>query len=266
MSDWGHLASASLSDSSAGPRDAEQLHPTVKVGIFRDFALTIASNLVEQVCAEFEREVNVLYNDVSTYRAELARVADILGQQLHREKQLHELLQKMADHHTVIANQAHFAAQQQPNSKVLHDMVDQLCGQQMDIINSGLACVSQAHIVSATHAEQARQLQEPLNTAEVEYNRISLLLQQPALPGAPTSPRSSSPPPGQRFRPRPAQGGQATCRVLPPSSGTRRENVVQPTLHNVPCSPSSPIFSNFSPSPYHMGNTSVGYSAEPVFA
>mmetsp|Transcript_21751 Transcript_21751/g.49504 ORF Transcript_21751/g.49504 Transcript_21751/m.49504 type:complete len:249 (+) Transcript_21751:43-789(+) len=67
----------------------------VKVRAFRDFATSLATQLVEQLCAEFEREVQYLYGDCSAYRGELGRVANLLSDQVQREKVLHEMMASM---------------------------------------------------------------------------------------------------------------------------------------------------------------------------
>mmetsp|Transcript_11789 Transcript_11789/g.21469 ORF Transcript_11789/g.21469 Transcript_11789/m.21469 type:complete len:233 (+) Transcript_11789:42-740(+) len=67
----------------------------VKVRAFRDFATSLATQLVEQLCAEFEREVQYLYGDCAAYRGELGRVATLLSDQVQREKVLHEMMASM---------------------------------------------------------------------------------------------------------------------------------------------------------------------------
>jgi hypothetical protein len=159
-----------------------------KIAAFRNFATQLAGQVVEQLCQEYEREVSVMWNDLVQYRNELGRVAELLGTQLQRERSLHEMLEGMAGHHANIANSAQMAAQQSPNAKHLHAMVDQIMGEHSHHVNSTLQGVSQAHAVAQSHAQNAKQLQEPLISAENEYNRIMNLLSQPMIPTAAPEP------------------------------------------------------------------------------
>jgi len=152
-----------------------------KVGAFRDFATQLALQVVEQLCVEYEREVSQLYNDCLVYRHELERVAALLGAQLLRERELHNMLEKMADHQGNIASSAQMLAQQSPNSQQLHELVDQLVAQHQGILGSTLQGMSQAHSVAHAHAAHAKQLQEPLISAENELVRITSMLQTPMI-------------------------------------------------------------------------------------
>eukprot|EP00927_Polykrikos_kofoidii_P061215 TRINITY_DN5607_c1_g1_i1.p2 TRINITY_DN5607_c1_g1~~TRINITY_DN5607_c1_g1_i1.p2 ORF type:complete len:295 (+),score=65.92 TRINITY_DN5607_c1_g1_i1:81-965(+) len=164
----------------------QQQHPppnvvtSQKVSAFRDFATSLVAQVVEQVTGEYEREVTMLYTDLVNYRTELARVTELLGQQLGRERQLHEMLETMSNHHTTITSQAQQVAQQQPNSKEIHELVDRMVGQQASIINTTLQGMSQAHSVAQNHAAQAKLLQEPMLDAENEFSRVMHMLQGPA--------------------------------------------------------------------------------------
>mmetsp|Transcript_2682 Transcript_2682/g.6804 ORF Transcript_2682/g.6804 Transcript_2682/m.6804 type:complete len:253 (+) Transcript_2682:191-949(+) len=165
---------------------------TEKIQAFRIFANQLAAQVVEQLCSEYEREVSALWNDVVQYRNELGRLAELLGGHIHRERNLHEMLDALAGHQVSVANTAQMAAQQSPNSKQLHDMVDQLFGQQHAVMNTALQGVSQARAAAETHVLSARQLQEPLVNAENEYNRIIQMLSQPSI--VPQAPAPTSAP------------------------------------------------------------------------
>lgn len=175
-----------------------------KITAFRDFASQLAAQVVEQLCQEFEREVSTLYNDVTLYRNELTRCAELLGHQLGREKQLHQLLANLAEHHQNVAGQINVLAGQSPSNAQLHDMVDAMTGHHSDILNSTLSGVNQAHGVASSHAESAKQLQQQTITAEHEFNRIVQMLQQPAITErAPDPTYASIPVGGSRLSPPP---------------------------------------------------------------
>lgn len=199
-----------------------------KVAAFKDLASSLASQIVDQLTGEFEREVTILYTDLANYRSELARVTELLGQQLGRERQLHEMLETMSSHHTTITSQAQQVAAQQPNSKEIHEMVDRMVGQQSSIINTTLQGMNQAHSVAQSHAAQAKLLQEPMVDAEAEFSRIMQILQSQTGPGPMTSavppqlpPRTfpaPQPPRGSQTPPvSPCMGGQVAYRQIPAS-------------------------------------------------
>lgn len=165
-----------------------------KVETFRNFAGQLAAQLTEQLCQEYEREVAVMVNDVNTYRNELCRCAELVGLQLGRERQLHGMLEKVADHQTNIASSAQNLAYQSPSSRDLHDLVDQVSEQYAGVMNSALMGVSEAHNVAAQHAQTAKQLQEPMISAENEFARICQLLAAPEIEARLPEPMVEAPP------------------------------------------------------------------------
>lgn len=166
---------------------AQQQQSAVKVQAFRQFAMQLLSQVTEQLCAEFEREVNVLSEDVVLYRAELARCGDLLASQLGREKQLHGMLANIAGNTGSLVAQASEVGQkhsQIDNVKTqMHDMVEQMFGHSTNLIQTTIGGVSEAHTVAHSHLSDARELQNQSMTAENELNRIMALLSQPPVSG-----------------------------------------------------------------------------------
>jgi len=150
-----------------------------KVTAFRSFLSQCLSQVADQVVQEFEHEVSKLHNDISMYRHELNRCAEILGHQLGRERQLHVLLEKQAEHQTSLASSTQFLALQKPTSQQLHDLVEQMSSQFEGVLGTALQGASQASVFSAHALESAKQLQEPMISAEHEFARICQLLQVP---------------------------------------------------------------------------------------
>lgn len=159
-----------------------------KIAAFRDFAATLAGQVVEQLCTEFEREVGVMYKELVQYRNELGRVAELLGHQLGREKQLHEMLDTMANHHSSVAAQAAQMAANKPNSSDLHNTVDQVVGGVSQVSGAMLGALGQANEVLKQHSGNANMMKEQTITAEHEFQRLMDLLSKPmismATPGA----------------------------------------------------------------------------------
>mmetsp|Transcript_136796 Transcript_136796/g.236926 ORF Transcript_136796/g.236926 Transcript_136796/m.236926 type:complete len:253 (-) Transcript_136796:146-904(-) len=167
-----------------------------KVIAFREFAAQLAAQVVEQMSTEFEREVSVLYNDVLMYRGELTRVAELLGHQLGRERQLHQMMEKMHEHSTNIASSTQYLTAQSTSAQQLHDVLDQVLGQHKGQIAGTLSGVNQLHSSVERQLSQAKQMSDSLITAENEFSRITQLLQTPtitAVTPAPTVAFASAP-------------------------------------------------------------------------
>lgn len=173
-------------------RNDGQQHVILKMGAFRDFASSLAGQLVEQVCQEFEREVSVMYNDLVIYRGELERLAELLGAQLNREKDLHMRLGQMGELHSASVAQIEQLARQQPDTGMLHDLVEQMHSGHLSVTSAHLNGANQSQMAASNHVQQAQELQKPLYSAETEYNRIVQLLSQPLIPGASPAPTGAA--------------------------------------------------------------------------
>lgn len=216
------------------------------VSNFRDMFGHFMNQICEVAVQEFEREVSALYNDVMMYRHELTRVADLLGQQLARERQLHGMLEKIAEHQTSIAQSAQYLAQQSPDSAQVHTLVDQTLGQHVGILQQTLSGMSQAQNVISAGAQQAAQLKDQMITADNEFNRIMQLLSQPVVPGAAPLPTVARTPTQGRYQQSPPAtvqtalvSGIATPPPASPASIAFRPSpttymVAQPQVYQAP--------------------------------
>eukprot|EP00927_Polykrikos_kofoidii_P050235 TRINITY_DN44155_c0_g1_i1.p1 TRINITY_DN44155_c0_g1~~TRINITY_DN44155_c0_g1_i1.p1 ORF type:complete len:274 (+),score=36.12 TRINITY_DN44155_c0_g1_i1:90-911(+) len=238
------MAFHQMQQESGNPSVAAQ-----KVSAFRDLASSLASSLasqiVEQLTSEYEKSVTSLLVELTNYRTELAGVTDLLGKQLGRERQLHEMLDAMSNHHNTITAQAQAVAQQQPNSKEIHELVDRMVGQHSSIIHSTLQGMTQVHSAAQVHAAQAKLLEEPMHNAEQEFSRVMSMLHGQTSPmqsmGCGMS--ASPPPPGRIFpapqsthqqvastqQPSPRLGGQVSYRQIPSASSP--QNAGANTVH-----------------------------------
>jgi len=178
-----------------------------RIMAFRDFAGRLAAQVVEQMCQEFEREVGELWNDVCMYRDELDRVAQLLGGQLQREKQLHNVIEEMVGHGNNMRSQAQYLAQQRTGTDGLHQMLEQHAAHHQNLLSQTLKGVDEGNQVLGAYYQGAQQFKEPLISAENEFMRIIELLKNPpihaAMPsstgfipgGPPNEVRSYTPPP-----------------------------------------------------------------------
>jgi len=149
-----------------------------KIQAFRVFASQLASQVVEQLCGEYEREMSTMWNGLLQYSAELGRVAQLLGAQLEREKKLHGVIEQIIGHSSNAHHQATMLAQQGPGSEELQHYLAQVLGKHTEIMNQ---TVGQANQMLAGHAVSANSLKQESITAEHEFTRIVKLLEQPLM-------------------------------------------------------------------------------------
>jgi hypothetical protein len=146
-----------------------------KIQAFRDLAREVASQLVDKLCGEFEREVNQLYIDAEGHRKELARCSQFIGNHLDRERHLHEMLGNMIAHHATVVESVQSLAQQPLDNHRLQEMLEYMCGQHTNILNSALEGV-----VAQQNAANVLQQQRDLASAEVEFSKIALSWEDPS--------------------------------------------------------------------------------------
>jgi len=159
-----------------------------QIQAFRNFASQLATQVVEQMCTEYEREMSAIWNDACMYRAELERVEQLLGMQLEREKKLHGTIEEMLGHSNHMHEQCKNMASQSPGSDQLKQWVDQFTSQNANHLSQTVAGVSQANQVLNQQAAHANGLKQESISAEHEFVRIANLLKQPLVTSATPSP------------------------------------------------------------------------------
>lgn len=151
-----------------------------KIEAFRNFASQLASQVTDQLCHEYEREVSQMWNELVMYRTELERVEQLLGAQLEREKKLHGVIEEMVAHSSNLNDHTNHLATQQPGKNdQLHNFLDHFTGRHSDILQQTLNGVGQANQVLSSQAAHANNMKQESVTAEHEFERIANLLQQP---------------------------------------------------------------------------------------
>jgi len=163
----------------------------VKVTAFRQFASNLLTQLMEQLCSEFEREVSQMTEDVVLYQAELARCGELLAHQLGRERQLHGMLENIAGNTGNLAASAGELGKSGSNEsfrRQMHEMVEQLFGHSTHLLSNTVNGVNEAHSVAYNHLALAKELQNQTQNAENELNRIMALLNTSLVASTPRSP------------------------------------------------------------------------------
>eukprot|EP00933_Yihiella_yeosuensis_P006829 TRINITY_DN111642_c0_g1_i1.p1 TRINITY_DN111642_c0_g1~~TRINITY_DN111642_c0_g1_i1.p1 ORF type:complete len:271 (-),score=54.85 TRINITY_DN111642_c0_g1_i1:107-919(-) len=159
----------------------------VKVQQFRQYTNARFAQAAEELCQEFEREVNILTEDLVLCRTELARCADLLASQLGREKELHKMLATIAGNTgSLVASAADIGQRHGASESVkvqMHEMVEQLFGHSQSLVQTAIGGVNDHHSIAHTHLLQAKELENKSLSAENELNRILAILRDPTIAG-----------------------------------------------------------------------------------
>merc|ERR1719471_2055603 len=92
---------------------------------FRSMAVALQAEIMEDVCKEHDREVDALYQEQVDLRTELSRIVEMMTKEiLPREKQMHDMIEKM--------QQAYAAATQQMHAKLTGHMQNGGLGSDQD--------------------------------------------------------------------------------------------------------------------------------------
>eukprot|EP00439_Symbiodinium_sp_Y106_P087246 s121_g43.t1 len=182
VAEYGHLrvvGTQIVSQKTGEPEDPshnslQRLHPlrsapggspaavetAPKVNAFRSFC----QQLTEQLCLEFEREVQQLTEDVVRYRAELARCADLLAYQLGKEKQYHSMLESIAGNTSMLMGKASEVGNKANMSDPLikqqmHQMLDQVLQGQTGALAENLGGIDEHRRLAESHLMKSSELQ-----------------------------------------------------------------------------------------------------------
>mmetsp|Transcript_89077 Transcript_89077/g.191148 ORF Transcript_89077/g.191148 Transcript_89077/m.191148 type:complete len:173 (+) Transcript_89077:148-666(+) len=122
---------------------------------FRDVASQLANELVTKITQEHAREVTDMYKEVMTLRGELQRVAELMQGYLAREKQLHDMMEKLTQTYDEATRQ---------------------------FVSAHSQFAEKAQQTTSQHDNQRRQLQDPMRDTEQELARIQAILASPPVP------------------------------------------------------------------------------------
>lgn len=211
-------------------QNAQQMPDTApKVNAFRSYCI----QLVDQLCVEFEREVNQMSKDILLYRGELARCADLLAFQLGKEKEYHNMLENIAGNSSMLVGKAaevgqkhgqHDATKQQ-----MHQMLeDMFAGGKGALADSfgGLdehRQLAEKHLMSSAELQNQSQamakeldnILRTLNEAPVSYREAPVMMGPSQMQGPPRQNFGNGPPPMYNG---PNQGNQGPQRFNLPGT------------------------------------------------
>eukprot|EP00930_Biecheleria_cincta_P098316 TRINITY_DN89985_c0_g1_i1.p1 TRINITY_DN89985_c0_g1~~TRINITY_DN89985_c0_g1_i1.p1 ORF type:complete len:282 (+),score=50.93 TRINITY_DN89985_c0_g1_i1:87-932(+) len=228
----------------------------IKVNAFRSFCVQIMTQVTEQLCVEFEREVRQLSEDVIRYRGELARCADLLAFQLGQEKQYHNMLSNIAGNTSVLAGRVSEVGQkhssQEQVKQQMHDLLEQMFHGGKGALAESFGGIEEHRQMAETHLMTSSQLQNQSEAVRKELDNILSTLQLPpvtyreappvVVPGPGQTPPATPPGRGmqqQQFRPPTMNGGPPMMQM--PPFGSSMQLQVPPLspgrggMNNSPC-------------------------------
>jgi len=173
---------------------------------FREMSSALASELVEDLNQEHVREVEALYQEQMEIREELVRIVQLMTTEiLPREKQMHEMIERMHDAHEEATKHMH----------------DQLSG------------MSKGGLTAEQQKEKAG-LHDPLKDMEEELARIDKLLSHGAVrpdiagwaPPAPAQPQRDARTPPRSGSPAPTRSPQQSGPAPPSRTQAMMQNTV----------------------------------------
>eukprot|EP00435_Cladocopium_sp_Y103_P012619 s1297_g3.t1 len=107
----------------------QEEHVAPRVNAFRNFLAQICEQVTASLCAEFEREVIQMSEDIVMYRGELAKCADLLAYQLGKEKQYHNMLENIAGNTTTLIGKSAEVGQKHAATEPLREQMQQIMDQ-----------------------------------------------------------------------------------------------------------------------------------------
>eukprot|EP00435_Cladocopium_sp_Y103_P037702 s102_g10.t1 len=160
-------------------QNPQQMHDTApKVNAFRSYCI----QLVDQLCVEFEREVNQMSKDILLYRGELARCADLLAFQLGKEKEYHNMLENIAGNSSMLVGKAaevgqkhgqHDATKQQ-----MHQMLEDMFAGGKGALADSFGGLDEHRQLAEKHLMSSAELQNQSQAVAKELDNIMRTLNE----------------------------------------------------------------------------------------
>ncbi|CAE7613856.1 unnamed protein product [Symbiodinium natans] len=158
---------------------AQPMDHTPKVNAFRSFCMQV----VDQLCIEFEREVSQMTQDITMYRGELARCADLLAFQLGKEKDYHTMLDNIANNTNVLVGKAQEVGQKhsghEPMKQQMHQMLEQMFEGGRGALADSFGSLDEHRMLAEKHLMSAAELQSGSQAIQKELDNIMQTLQVP---------------------------------------------------------------------------------------
>lgn len=156
-------------------------HVAPRVNAFRNFLAQVC----DQLCAEFEREVMQMSEDIVMYRGELAKCADLLAYQLGKEKQYHNMLENIAGNtSTLIGKSAELGGKHmatEPLREQMQQIMDQLFHTHKEAQVGHSSLHDDHRNLVESHLLTSAQLQNQAEAVQAELDSIMRVLSVPVV-------------------------------------------------------------------------------------
>eukprot|EP00434_Breviolum_minutum_P010293 symbB.v1.2.009084.t1/scaffold567.1/size186458/6 len=209
-------------------------HVAPRVDAFRNFIGQVCEQISASLCAEFEREVIQMSEDVIMYRGELAKCADLLAFQLGKEKQYHNMLENIAGNTSSLIGKSQEMGQKHMATEPLRDQMQAIMDQLFDThkeAHMGHSSIHDDHRnMVESHLMTSAQLQNQSEAVQAELDSIMRVLSVPVVSynKAVNIPRPSAPGPMNVSPPMARSPGQNPQSPLQQSPGNLGGNVGSP--------------------------------------
>lgn len=163
----------------------QEEHVAPRVNAFRNFIAQICEQVSASLCAEFEREVIQMSEDIVMYRGELAKCADLLAYQLGKEKQYHNMLENIAGNTSTLIGKSAEVGQKHAATEPLREQMQQIMDQLFHTHKEAQMGHSSLHDdhrnLVESHLLTSAQLQNQAEAVQAELESILRVLSVPVV-------------------------------------------------------------------------------------
>ncbi|CAK9106224.1 unnamed protein product [Durusdinium trenchii] len=145
---------------------------------FRQFCSEVVSNVSESLCVHYEREIAQLTSDLVFCRSQLSRCADLLAQQLDKEKTYRDIIQKLSESSLKVV-QSKPPGLDESVKQQLHEMLEAMHLQSSSLIEDGFGQLHEHKRLAETHLMTSAELQNQGEAIRKELDAILELLKEP---------------------------------------------------------------------------------------
>eukprot|EP00435_Cladocopium_sp_Y103_P010818 s2615_g2.t2 len=145
---------------------------------FRQYCSEVISGVSENLCTHYEREIQQLTTDLVNCRSQLSRCAELLAQQLDKEKTYRDIIQKLAESSLRVL-QTTPPSLDESMKKQLHDMLEAMHVQNSSLFEDGFGQLHEHKRLAETHLMTSAELQNQGEAIKKELDSIMELLKEP---------------------------------------------------------------------------------------
>jgi len=149
------------------------------VDSFRQYCSEVISGVSENLCTHYEREIQQLTSDLVNCRSQLSRCAELLSQQLDKEKTYRDIIQKLAESSLRVAAQSTPPNIDDSMKQQLHEMLEAMHMQNSSLFEDGFGQLHEHKRLAESHLMTSAELQNQGEAIQKELSSIMELLKEP---------------------------------------------------------------------------------------